>query len=207
MSYITWWTLHVYVAVSNCIICIWESNIYVADIWTITSHTGMTQGQPSSSEFTPWLGSPVWSEQVGHVSWLCRALSVAAALSQTLTLPLLTAPLATCFNIFSYHLSLLINLNVRVELLYTRPLIIWYVQVVSWPTFWGTTGSFYPDAPIYQTMTCLNDSRVQSSCSLTTWSLFFWLASLISGFLQATQLFSPKLLSSLSHCLEMFFHL
>jgi len=46
-------------------------------------------------------------------------------------------------------------------------------------------------------MTFFHCSRVQFLCSLANWSLFFQLASLISGFLKATQLFSPNPLSSL----------
>ena len=46
-------------------------------------------------------------------------------------------------------------------------------------------------------MTFFHCSKVQSLCSLTNWSIFFWLASLISGFLKATQLFIPNPLSSL----------
>jgi len=46
-------------------------------------------------------------------------------------------------------------------------------------------------------MTVFHRSRVQSLCSLANWSLFSWLASLISGLLRATKLFSPNPLSSL----------
>ena len=47
-------------------------------------------------------------------------------------------------------------------------------------------------------MTFFHCSRVKSSCSRSNWSLFFRLASLISGFLQAPQISSPNPLSSLS---------
>lgn len=151
--------------------------IYAADIWTVTSHTGMLTGSGTAIV--------LWTKKINSFS----AHRFTGNMFHDILIPFITLDKSecesgaflheapdhsvcsrgqlTCFlgDVLSLNLDLSNCSNLKSEL----------------PPQVGTVGSrhdgripsFYPDAPIYQTRTYFNCSRVQSSCSLTNWSLFF----------------------------------